>query len=143
MLGDWEDEFLGLLQWDTTFGEWQGQVDFPRHGEVGVGLPLEYRDSREMQTHIQATFRIIERDEPAFRERAARELFDNGGYVLFWPEGKLYKPDEFAREMHLGLITFEPEFPDMSLRLGYEYGEGVEHGITIFLTWDGTYKSAR
>jgi hypothetical protein len=142
-LDEWEDSFFGLLRWDTTFGEWRGYMHFPLHDVVELGLPLEYRDSPEMQSQIQNSFRVIERDELAFRERAAQEIFAKGRYILFWPEDIPYQADEFARRMHLGAIVFEPQIPDKPLTLGYEYGEGVDYGINIYLTWDGNYKNAR
>src|SRR5687768_15103860 len=136
-MDDLRDNFFGLLRWDTGFGEWQGLIAFPNHGEVGIGLPLEYADSNEMRTHIQTIWRIIERDEPAFRERAAQDLFTDGEYVFFWDEEQPFEAKTFSNNMQLGVITFEPDFPDSCLTLGYEYDGGVEHGISIYLTWNG------
>jgi hypothetical protein len=142
-MDDLQDNFFGLLRWDTGFGEWQGVMDFPVHGEVSIGLPLEYADSTDLRKHIQTTWNIIKLDEASFREKAAKELFAKGRYVLFWPEDQPFEPDEFAHKMNLGVITFEPDFPDSALTLGYEYKGGVEHGIDIYLTWNGIYRYAR
>ena len=108
-----------------------------------MGLPPEYVDSIETRLHIQETTRIIERDELRFREKAASELFTEGGYVLFLDENEQFDQVHFVNEMHLGIITFEPDFPEHALTLSYEYGEGIEHGIFIVLTGHGDYRYAR
>lgn len=139
-----EDDHFGLLKWDEEEQAWTGLVTIPPHEEeVGLVLPSEYIDSDEVRTHIWEMLRIIERDECGFRERAADELFKRRAHLLYWPKDQPFDRDAFATEMHLGLITFDTEFPDMEISLGYEYGEGMEHGIVIYLTWNGLYQQAR
>lgn len=138
-----QDEHFGLLTWHAEFEEWQAVTNLPSIGDVGIDLPAAYMDSIEVRKHIRDTMRIIERDELSFRQRAASELFTDGGYRLFLDEHEEFDHDHFVKEMHLAGISFTPEFPDVPLTLGYEYGEGVEHGISVSLSWGGTYRSAR
>lgn len=86
---------------------------------------------------------IIERDELVFRQQAANELFINGGYSLFLEKHEQFNPNQFVKEMHLVGISFTPDFPDTLLTLGYENNDGVEHGISVYLSWKGVCRSAR
>ncbi len=138
-----EDDDLGLLQWDSELQQWQGATTFPTLGEVGVGLPPEYVNLDETRSHILKMMPVIERDELAYREKAAQELSSQGGYRLFLEDDQAFDLDRFVQDMHLAYISFEPEFPNEGLILAYEYGEGMEHGITIVFTWDGIYRYAQ
>ena len=138
-----EDDLFGLLQWDTRGQEWQGTIIVGPHGEIGVVLPTEYVDSDETRQHIRATMKIIERDETGFRERAANELFAHGGYALFLADDEQFDHASFVNEMHLGMITFDPPDTRDPVVLWYEFGEGMEYGITIIVTWDGVYQYTR
>ncbi|MEP7285424.1 MAG: hypothetical protein ABI947_06625 [Chloroflexota bacterium] len=140
-----EDDYFGLLKWDTRFLEWEGYATLRSDEEVGINLPPEYIDSDEVRKHIQETMKVIERDELSFRQQAANELFTEGGYGLFWDDDQEFDHGQFVNEMHLVSISFAPDFPKnpLTLELDYEYGEGVEHGISIYLTWDGVYRDAR
>ena len=138
-----DDDYFSLLQWNAEFQEWYGSLILSPHGEVGLELPLEYGESDEVRNHIHKTTRIIERDELDFRNKAADELFSDGSHLFYWPEDQPFKRDEFVQQMHLALISFEMGFSEPEILLGYEYGEGVEHGIVVFLAWDGTYRLGR
>jgi hypothetical protein len=139
-----EDDHFGFLHWYTVAQEWQGSITIAPHGEVDVGLPAEYLDSDEIRKHIQDTMGIIKRDELTFREKAANQLFTEGGYVLFMVDNQPFDHEQFVTEMHLANITFSTDFPKTPLTLNYEYGDdGMEHGIVIHLTWDGVYRDAR
>lgn len=138
-----QDERFGLLTWYAEFQEWQGVISLSPIGTVGVDLPAEYIDSLEVRKKILDTMQIIERDELGFRQRAANELFTEGGYTLFLDEYEQFNPDQFVQQMHLAGISFTPDFPNTPLTLGYEYADGVEHGISVYLSWEGVYRSAR
>lgn len=133
------DARFGTLLWDADNQEWDGTISIPPHEGVGLILPSEYRDSDEIRAHIRWLISVIERDELTFRQQAARDLFAQGEYILWWDEDQPFDCDEFARQMVLGTITLNTEYPH---RLGYEYAEGREHGMHINLTWDGVYRSA-
>jgi hypothetical protein len=136
------DEHFGVLRWDTELEEWDGMITISSCKEaVGLGLPPEYAHSIELRKHIRETVRIIERNELRLREKAASELYTNGDYILYWFEDQPFDHDKFVQEMGLGRIYFD--FPSTSLTLGYEYAEGIEDGISVFLTWNGVYQSAR
>ncbi len=138
-----DDEYFGTLRWDTKFQEWHGSITVPPHTDVGLGLPPEYTHSDELRRHIREMVELIKREELSFRERAASELFAGGGYVLFWSDDEPFDHDKFVREMELARITFDPHSANEALTLWYEYGGGMEHGVVIFLTWDGHYDYAR
>jgi hypothetical protein len=140
-----EDDTFGVLEWDTKLQTWNGWITISPHGEVGIELPQEYLTTPEVHTHIQKIMRSIERDEPSFREKAANDVFAEGGYVLFIAENQQFDHRQFVNEMHLALIAFETDFPDGGISLAYEYGEGMgmEHGISLELTWEGAYRYAR
>src|SRR5215813_8975612 len=127
-MDNFQDDFFGLLEWDTRFQEWNGWVDIAPHGEVGVQLPIEYTTSRELREHIHKRIEIIRRDELRFREKAATQLFLNGEYAFFVDENEPFDNEKFVREMGLGCVTFEADDPRTPLLLSYEYGEvGMEH----------------
>jgi hypothetical protein len=86
--------------------------------------------------------KLIERDELIFRQKAASDLYADGGYVLFWDENQAFDHAHFVSEMYLGIVTFEFDSTSTrsSITLWYEYSqESMEHGIVITLTWDGKY----
>jgi hypothetical protein len=138
-----EDAYFGTMHWDERLEEWQGEIVFPIHGKVGVALPPEYVESEELRTHIRGLIEVVRRDEADFRQRAASELFNDGSYLFFWPENQPFELERFAAEMHLCLVVFEYGFKENGVLLDYEYGEGMEHGISVTLSWDGVYRYAQ
>lgn len=142
-LADRHDDFFGLLKWDTENDEWTGSFTLAWQGEVEVTLPPEYVDLPEIQAHIQAMMKLIDRDELSFRERAAGELFARGSYRLYLNEDETFQQDVFVAEMHIGTICFEFDDAPSQIMLWYEYAEGREHGIIIHLTWQGNYIDVR
>jgi hypothetical protein len=138
-----DDDYFGLLQWNTKDKEWQGTITLPPYEDVGSYLTSEYIDSTDVRKQIQETMKVIERDELSFRQRAANELFADRSYHFFVDENQEFDHNEFVSKMQLGAIVFGSPPPRVELLLGYEYGEGMEHGITISLPWDGVYESAQ
>lgn len=130
-----QDDFFGTLEWNDDFQEWNGFYK----DTFGVSVPTDYIDSIEIRQHIQTTVAIIARDELSFREKAATQLFEDGGYVLFWEDNREFDRAEFVREMCLVYVVFG----DNEILLSYAYNEYEEHDISIMLSREGEYKYAQ
>jgi hypothetical protein len=134
-----QDDHFGLLTWEADLEEWRGTLEFPTHGRISIGLPPDSLDDHEIRAHILSTLSVIERDEQYLRTRAADELYATETHLLFWPEDQPFERDHFIQEMRLVDIVFDTESSESALTLGYEYGDGMEQGIIVTLTWDGDY----
>ena len=115
-------------------------VAFPPHGSIEIGLPPDYLDVPDVRAHILSMMPQIERDELYLRSRAADELYATEAHLLFWPEDQMFEREDFIQETRLVVIVFDTESAAKPLTLGYEYGDGMENGIVVSLTWDGDYR---
>jgi hypothetical protein len=132
------DAYFGWLKRIHVDHDWQGMTGIPPHGKVEMTVPREYTESAAMEREMQATMDRIAREEQRLREMAARDLFEHKWLHMYGAEADA--PEVFVANMHLRRMSFDMVEPPRQITLWYEYADGREHGIVIYLTPDGIYQ---
>lgn len=133
-----DDDHFGRFEWDDESYQWIVPINVTPHEDVTLSLPPEYFESEAARKHIRTVVGAIVQNERDLREYAVDEMVAEDWYQFYWDETWPLDRDKFIHEMNLGLI--EVEMMGEEFVLWYEFANGREHGILIYVTWDGVYQ---
>jgi len=126
---------LGTLSYDKRFDWWHGWIQLGKGHKVEVAINNIEGIETALAT-IEKKIASIRRDEPKFREFAARKLLKLANE---WSEGEKVTKEDFISRMRLQTIAFDNE---LSIGLYYEDGD-LFWGHTITVDIDNKGKCTR
>jgi len=130
-----KSKLLGTLTYEKELDWWSAKFQFGKGHKVDVNINNIEGIERAL-TAIEKKIEIIRRDEPQFRDYAAKKLLKLANE---WSEGEKVTKKDFVSRIRLNTIAF---CNDLSIGLYYDDG-GLFLGHTITVDIDKNGKCTR